>query len=241
MTYCGIHGIEHKDYTDCPRCLADQRHHEALEQSQRHHEETLEATRQTAYDSDRARADFGDYTCPHCRYVTLRMSATRCPSCHGSIEPSFWVPILEQQKRSTELARVRAEEAEAERARMAPIIAARQAQEQKESRRLQRRRVAAVRWRMLWKVYFFYLLPVLTIFSAVLVLFVPTGSSGIPPDFSVTEWLSEEASILLLPVVNWMVCLGALVEGESRLAIAGCLAAWSVVGALGHRHTTRVG
>ena len=41
----------------------------------------------------------GDYDCPHCLYRTLKLSASRCPMCHGQIGVEFWRPIIEERKR----------------------------------------------------------------------------------------------------------------------------------------------
>ena len=65
LNFCHIHGAHSGLYT-CPRCEK-----EYLREQ---------------YD----RENPGEYGCPHCRYITLRYRATRCPSCQGEVERYFW-------------------------------------------------------------------------------------------------------------------------------------------------------
>src|SRR5262249_44780340 len=93
--YCSTHGIDYSSH-ECPRCEAEQRHRELLDaqdaasrQATEQHEERLRAIEDANY----RRANPGDYQCPNCGYITLRLDFDRCPLCHGSVkakDPEYW-------------------------------------------------------------------------------------------------------------------------------------------------------
>jgi uncharacterized Zn finger protein (UPF0148 family) len=110
--YCSRHNINHPAY-ECPRCEVEARHYEAQRLANARHQEAIDAARE----SDYRRANPGDYRCPHCKYVTLKKGASRCPMCHGEPPPSYW-PEVEARE---EVERARAVAAAAERARLQKI------------------------------------------------------------------------------------------------------------------------
>lgn len=116
MSYCSTHGIEYSGY-NCPRCEAQERHNEAQE---RHREllhateESLEETVDALLNSDYRRANPGDYPCPHCRYISLKNYASRCPLCHGEIGGNYWNAVRKVEKDEAEIAEAESK-AEAER------------------------------------------------------------------------------------------------------------------------------
>ncbi len=119
MSYCKIHG-EYYGYV-CEDCG------------------TAEwALRETVAAAAHAQANPGDYDCPHCRYRSLRVNASRCPLCHGEIEGGYWNDVFAREKAEAErkAARLKAE-ADEER-RTAPARAAEEARRVTKGR--QRRR-----------------------------------------------------------------------------------------------------
>lgn len=122
-SYCGRHSIHYPGRT-CPRCDAEERHREHLDATERSAAETVEAMR----DSDYRHANPGEYECPHCKYISLRSKASRCPLCHGEIGNQYWVDVRAGEEAERDRRRVMAEEAAAEEKRTAP---ARAAQERK--------------------------------------------------------------------------------------------------------------
>jgi hypothetical protein len=86
--YCFKHSI-HYPGSSCPRCDAEERHREILDATEQSGTEAIEEMRASAY----RRANPGDYECPHCRYVSLKRNASRCPLCHGDIGIAYWADI----------------------------------------------------------------------------------------------------------------------------------------------------
>lgn len=119
MSHCYRHDIEYSS-SDCPRCLAEQRHEELLDLTREgqeeaarlaseQHEEHLRALEDAAY----RRANPGDHQCPHCGYITLRLDFDRCPLCHGSVQekdPEYWPRVhVELERRAKAAAEAAAE------------------------------------------------------------------------------------------------------------------------------------
>lgn len=105
MSYCNTHYREY-DTIDCPQCEVERRHNELLDQLR---------------ESDHERANPGEYECPHCRYVSLKRNASRCPLCHGIIDDRHWVALSAAEQRT----RIRRLEAEAQNLRSglaAPLV-----------------------------------------------------------------------------------------------------------------------
>jgi hypothetical protein len=72
--YCRTHGVYHDTFGDgCPRCR-----------------ETEESTLRSLANTEYRATNPGEYECPHCRYVSLRREAPRCPLCHGSVHADYW-------------------------------------------------------------------------------------------------------------------------------------------------------
>ena len=115
MEYCGRHDIHYKG-GECPRCSGEERHRELLAQARDGVEETARAIQE----SDYRHANPGDYECPHCRYVSLRRAAARCPLCHGTVPTDYWSRIFEAEKAEAVRRRASQEAAEAAWARAAP-------------------------------------------------------------------------------------------------------------------------
>jgi len=125
MAYCSTHGIEYSGY-NCPRCEAQERHDEAQERQRELLDATEEGIKETVdalLDSEYRRANPGDYKCPHCKYISLKNNASRCPLCHGEIGSDYWntVRAWEKAEAEKELAKAAARAAaEAEYIRTAP-------------------------------------------------------------------------------------------------------------------------
>lgn len=99
MSYCDQHGINYSGHI-CPHCIEEQRH-----------EDVLETVANAARWSEYKHANPGDYECPHCKYITLKRDATRCPRCHGDIDINYWQTILAKEKEAkAAIARAKAEE-----------------------------------------------------------------------------------------------------------------------------------
>jgi hypothetical protein len=98
VRYCRVHGRYSDSEDGCPHC----RYAEESAQGK-----LWEITEKLEDLSRRAR-DFGDYVCPHCRYKTLRLNASRCPQCHGDPGSGFWARIeaneLEKRRKEAEAA-----------------------------------------------------------------------------------------------------------------------------------------
>lgn len=77
---------------------AREREEERERERERRHEEIVEERRRASHKE----ANPGDYECPECRYVTLLRSATRCPKCRAVVDPSYWSPIFEREKKQAE-------------------------------------------------------------------------------------------------------------------------------------------
>jgi hypothetical protein len=113
--YCGRHSIHYAGYS-CPRCDAEERHKELLNATEESVAETVDAMRE----SDYRRANPGDYACPHCKYISLKGGASRCPLCHGDVGSEYWNPIWARQRADAERKIAMEAAAAAERIRSAP-------------------------------------------------------------------------------------------------------------------------
>ena len=79
---CSVHGT-YTDYSSegCPECR--------LAETELRSEVAL-----AAYKG----ANPGDYECPHCRYVSLKAGASRCPLCHGEVGSNYWSAEAKRQE-----------------------------------------------------------------------------------------------------------------------------------------------
>jgi hypothetical protein len=126
MDYCGRHDIKYRG-DRCPRCVADERHRDLLDQAREGAEEAARALEESDYHRDRALeesdhrgANPGDYTCPSCQYRSLRMGASRCPLCQGQIPADYWAKVLAAEKAAETQRRAKEAQEAAEWARNAP-------------------------------------------------------------------------------------------------------------------------
>ena len=119
MHYCGKHSLDHESLF-CPRCAAEERHEELIDQAR----DGREATVRAMHESDYRRANPGDYECPHCKYISLKWGASRCPLCHGELRSEHWSNVRAAEKAAAERERAREEAYAAEKIRTAPARAA---------------------------------------------------------------------------------------------------------------------
>jgi ssDNA-binding Zn-finger/Zn-ribbon topoisomerase 1 len=120
MYHCETHNLDHKSY-NCPRCDEEERHQEIASLARLTLEASIEAAleservaieaKRTARESDFNRANPGEYACPHCKYISLKFEASRCPLCHGVIKSEYWNPIRRAREEQWR-AKVAAEEEE---------------------------------------------------------------------------------------------------------------------------------
>ena len=125
MNYCGKHGIHHES-SECPRCEMEERHQELVDQAREGVEQAREDTESIVSamrESEYRRANPGDYACPHCLYISLKMGASRCPLCHGDLPNDHWVRVRASEKAKAELRRAEEKAAE-ERKRAAELAVA---------------------------------------------------------------------------------------------------------------------
>ena len=106
---------------------AQESHEEEIRLAADRHEEAMDALRE----SDERRANPGDYECPHCRYISLKRYATRCPLCRESPDSEYWNRVEKREERERERAKAAAEE----RVRLAKIAAEKHAAEAEQRQR----------------------------------------------------------------------------------------------------------
>jgi uncharacterized Zn finger protein (UPF0148 family) len=205
MPYCHVHGRYDNGDFGCPSCQ------EAQRQAQDDRAQELFELQQLAWQ----RANPGDFECPHCKYISLKRDASRCPLCHGTIDPTYWQDVVRR-----ELERKRAEREQEERSRPERERLAREGAIA-EHRHRQRRRFSQ-RCRLGYVVFFGYLLPIAT------TLTVTTGH-GVNP----LSGGGCSALTLFAPVVNWLLMMGFLLTPQSRDLLLLPLVTWSVVGLAG--------
>ncbi len=80
MSYCQVHGNYGDYYDGCPECRA------AEERAEADRKETKEELSRIAH----KHANPGDFKCPHCKFISLKIDASRCPLCHGDIGKDYW-------------------------------------------------------------------------------------------------------------------------------------------------------
>ncbi len=193
--YCRTHGKFWDPYeSGCPACRD-------LKES------TLEAIRA----SDYRRANPGEYECPHCRYISLRRMASRCPLCQGTVDDSYW-------KRVEARERTRDEE---ERARQ---LAWRRGEP---SRRAVEKREARIRsWQIFYIWYFAYILPLLSIVTTI----------ALQQETKPTWKPSWQDLMFVIPGLNWLICLVILLLGSvdaERRHLFVALVVYAAMGAAG--------
>ena len=188
--YCAIHRQSYE--IECSSCRAEGLTKQVLRQLELSHEEALQRQDESENWLAFKSANPGDYDCPHCRYRTLKLQASRCPKCHGEVSSHFWSKIAEAKAEN-------ARAAEKHRA----AEAARQTLIQEQDRALNLKLQEAYRrlpwWRKLSKgtrenlliVYFGYIVPVATLFCIAI---------RYPVEAKIDSWW--EYALILLPGIN---------------------------------------
>ena len=209
MSYCRVHDGLHYEHEDgCPKCRDD------AEQAASDRSEIINGLARSREDLAAAavyiadsKNNPGDYDCPYCKFRTLKMGASRCPSCHGEPGLLYWAGI-EAKERDARLRVLAAEKAAKEEwERAAPARAAAAAREKR-----------AQTFRLFRKIYFVCAVPFLSVVSVVVAY---TGK--LPEVNSGFGWL-------LFPVINWLIFLVGFLEGNiDRISLLISLIFWSVV------------
>ena len=52
----------------------------------------------------------GEYECPNCLFITLKMNASRCPKCQGTVSHNYWAAIKRKEAEEEKKIRIEAEE-----------------------------------------------------------------------------------------------------------------------------------
>ncbi len=149
MGHCRIHGSYSSigwfsDHDDgCPECSNTEELNQAvlLGVLKRLHDVPAQAP------PSKLSKDYGDYTCPDCRYKTLRRGASRCPECQGELGSAFWTEVYREEERK------RQQEKEA--------TAVQRAKDEKSNQEYQRNKPV--------RLYFWYVLPILTLLSHIVI------------------------------------------------------------------------
>lgn len=213
MGRCRIHGEYYGDY--CSECR------EAAERAELDREEMIEKLVELKEAGEEAQSNLayainnpGEYGCPHCKLLALKMEASRCPRCHGVIDPGFWPPIRKRnEERLKEIEERRQIQLEQSRgAALAQSVAA----------AAQAKRRATTRF---LKIYWGYLIPVLT-FLTVIFVALPLDVVALPLDV-------QETVTALIPGVNWLFILAAAImtPNAKLIVLLRCiLGFWILVG-----------
>jgi hypothetical protein len=130
MYHCITHDLQYRD-GGCPRCNAEERHRELVDT-------TFEAAERASY----RQSNPGEYECPHCKYVSLRSDASRCPLCREHIDEAYWQKAHAAKNAAAERRRVQQEALSAEKEREQEAAALR-AEIAKRSERNKRRTIVA--------------------------------------------------------------------------------------------------
>ena len=101
--HCYTHDVDVPARTECPECRADEaaehrrrsleQQEEAQWEAETQHFELQRSLSENAY----KRANPGDYECPHCKYISLKRGASRCPLCHGEVGSEFWQDLRNRE------------------------------------------------------------------------------------------------------------------------------------------------
>ena len=119
MSRCRIHGTEYNYDDGCPNCRQKEENdieaaYATLSSLNDLGDKTLSSLNNLGEKLSKELKNPGDFECPHCKYVTLKYNATRCPICHGEPGIQYWRDVCERQ-REEERARVKREDARAKR------------------------------------------------------------------------------------------------------------------------------
>ncbi len=119
--HCSSHNIDYNN--TCPECRAEQAETDrqsmidALSELAENRSGDIDDLRSEIQDLAHKQANPGDYTCPECKFVTLKYEATRCPKCHCAIPLENWSAIRAEIKAKAEAAEQRKREAAEKQAR----------------------------------------------------------------------------------------------------------------------------
>lgn len=210
MRYCRIHGSYLDSYDGCPDCKA------AQQRAEEDRVAALELCERIAWES----LNPGDHECPHCRYISLKPAATRCPLCHGEIDKLFWQEIA-----------ARAAAAKVEERHRSQLAAA-----ELERTRPERLAAAQANWirRTTPKAYgcfFAWLLPALSIVTALPFLaYSIAGTPGLN-----TKHVAIAAGNILgaavTPIGNWLYIFVLFDRSTPfRLLLSVIVVGWAVAG-----------
>lgn len=229
MKHCGWHDINYSG-RECPRCVADERHLDVLDQAQ----ERAEVTARAIEESDYRRANPGDYKCPSCFYVTLKRGALRCPMCRGDVPGDHWAKVFAAEEAKAELKRAREAAEAAEWARNAPAreaaaraaAAAKEAKEKSDRNAENARRKAkrnAELGRGFLVFYFAYLFPALVLGVGTIWRSLKNGESVL---------LGWTLMTTLVPFLNWLALVSILITSHGRATFFTLSVVFLVVGAV---------
>ena len=200
-SYCGTHDIRYRG-SECPRCVADNRHEESLRQQR----EASEQQRDLLSNAQYQQFNPGHYNCPHCLFQSLKRNASRCPLCHGVIDGEYWVQVQKGEKEAVaRRAEIEAKEKkELERTRPERERLARE-QEQKNARDAKLDSLDKV-----FLVFSTIVLGLVGIFFVFLVPYLSAWSTNQSPrvgSFGLEDGNNGANPLMLIPVFNWMILL----------------------------------
>lgn len=169
MPYCYRHSIDSPSDVECPVCRAEQ---------------VAEEQHEIAGLLRQINRGGGDFPCPHCRLISLKEDASRCPKCHGDIGADYWIAVRQFYG---DAIRQKSEQEERERP-----------ERERREKQWKIRRAAERRRKFVRAVYWSYLFPSLTILGTNVALSL-TGHG---------MWWTAKIVGCLTPVANWFYFIG---------------------------------
>lgn len=124
--YCARHDIHYPYGAQCPECRADEasehrrrmleQQEEARRDAEQQHREAVERERNRQHDEELRHKELvrlreqeiyrrqnpGDYECPHCKYISVKSGASRCPLCQGEVGSEYWAAVRVREKAEAE-------------------------------------------------------------------------------------------------------------------------------------------
>jgi Zn finger protein HypA/HybF involved in hydrogenase expression len=224
MSYCHIHGQYDNGNFGCPECREAQGRAEADRAA------TLFQLEQQAWEAKNP----GSHECPHCRYISLKKAATRCPLCHGVIDDKHWQEVAAREHERERAAKeARRRQAKKERVLFESTRPERERAERERAEALQRSAqfdAEVMRWKKFrrscgcaYSVFFLFFLPLCVIITATL--------SDKNPDPNNLFFIL----LFCVPVINWIFLL-ELFMGIVHIQAANLwssLFVWVVLGLVG--------
>ena len=232
MSHCHIHAIEYPYEDGCPRCpdaeeLTDADHVailNGLSAAASHRSEIKKALAAAEY----KRANPGDYECPSCGYKTLKRGFPRCPHCRGHVEQPYWADVRKREEAAELQKKAAAEEWKRTEPERVAAAARKAAEEIERASRLAADERSALFWRRFWKFYYFYLIPILSVQTCVLIVgqYDAVFTRGSAPIWS-------NIFLQLCPGFNWIGYLGLLITSGGHLT-GPILIFWVTAGVIGY-------